>query len=251
MKLQLIRSATLRITYGNHCFLIDPYFAEKFSRPSFAGKSNNPLVDLPFSPTEIISGVEMVLVSHLHSDHFDPAAQEILSKEIPLLCQSEDESDIRKIGFRYVCPINEKYDWNGIHVHRIPGKHGTGVVLEEMGIVSGFLLEANEEPSIYWTGDTILCDEVREVIIRKKPKVVITHSCGAEWGSHVKIVMDEIQTIEVCKMAPQSIVIATHMEAVDHATVSRNSLREYARRNGIKDEQLIIPTDGETVSFAL
>ena len=102
MKLQLIRSATIRITYDNHCFLIDPYFAEKFSRPTYAGKSNNPLIDLPFSTAEIMAGVEMVLVSHLHSDHFDPAAQEFISKEIPILCQSEDESKIKQMGFRYI-----------------------------------------------------------------------------------------------------------------------------------------------------
>ncbi len=251
MKLQLIRSATLRITYGNHCFLIDPYLGEKFSGPSYAGKSNSPLVDLPFSINEIISGVDMVLVSHLHSDHFDPAAQAFLPEEMPLLCQSEDELKVKNMGFKCVYPIKEKYDWNGICIQRIPGKHGTGEVLKEMGIASGFLFEANGEPSIYWIGDTILCDEVRDVIARKKPKIIITHSCGAEWGNHVKIVMDEIQTIEVCKMAPRSIVIATHMDAVDHATVLRNSLREYARRNGIKDEQLIIPNDGETVSFTL
>ena len=251
MKLQLIRSATLRITYGNHCFLIDPYFAEKFSRPTYAGKSNNPLVDLPFSTTEIMTGVEMVLVSHLHSDHFDPAAQEFISKEIPILCQSEDETKIKQMGFKYVYPINEKYEWNGIQIHRIPGKHGTGDVLQDMGITSGFIFEANQEPIIYWAGDTILYDEVSEVIIKRKPNIIITHSCGAEWGDHVKILMDEIQTIEVCKMNPQSIVIATHMEAVDHATVSRDTLREYARNNGIKDEQLIIPTDGESLNFKL
>jgi L-ascorbate metabolism protein UlaG (beta-lactamase superfamily) len=36
MQLQLIRSATLRIEYAGHTFVIDPYLAAKHSRPSFA-----------------------------------------------------------------------------------------------------------------------------------------------------------------------------------------------------------------------
>lgn len=249
MKLQVIRSATIRLTYLGHLILIDPYFAEKYSRPSFAGKSKNPLVDLPLSISEIMSGVEMVLVSHLHSDHFDKAAQDIIAKSIPIACQAEDEAGIRKMGFENVYSITEKFNWEGIQINRILGKHGDGDVLKEMGIASGFLFEASTEPDIFWCGDTVLCEKVRKVLLEKKPGIVITHSCGAVWGDNVKIVMDEIQTIEICKMLPDSIVIAAHMDSVDHATVSREQLRNYAKQNGIRDDQLIIPSDGEVILF--
>jgi len=56
MKLTLIRSATLKLEYGGICFLIDPAFADKLTGPSFAGKSKNPLVDLPMRKEEIIAG---------------------------------------------------------------------------------------------------------------------------------------------------------------------------------------------------
>ena len=49
-------------------------------------------------------------------------------------------------------------------------------------------------------------------------------------------------------MLPGSIIIATHMDTVDHATVSRESLQECAE-NGIADEQLLIPDDGEILTF--
>jgi len=74
MKIQFVRSATLRMEYAGRRFVIDPYLAAKHSRPSFTGKSPNPLVDLPRSPRSVIAGIEMVLVSHLHSDHFGPWA---------------------------------------------------------------------------------------------------------------------------------------------------------------------------------
>lgn len=249
MKLQLIRSATLKMTYSGHCFITDPYFAEKFSRPSYCGKSKNPLVNLPMHSSEIMAGVEMVLISHLHSDHFDSVAEAVIPKDMLLLCQPEDEADFRTKGFRNVVPIEKSYNWNGIRINRIPGEHGAGEVLEEMGPSSGFLFEADAEPSIYWCGDTILCDAVKKVISEIEPEVIVTHSCGAEWGDHVKIVMDEIQTVTLCKLAPSSIIVTTHMDSVDHATVTRDYLRKYAEKNGISGTQLLIPRDGEIISL--
>lgn len=235
MKLRLIRNATARFNFGNCTFLFDPYLADKFSRPSYAGLSKNPLVDLPFPVSEILAGIDTVIVSHRHSDHFDPAAQSVIPKEIPLICQAEDELEFRKLGFENVHPVSRTLRWQGMTIRRVTGRHGSGAVLDEMGIASGFFFEAPDEPAVYWTGDTILCDEVTETLVEKHPKVVITHSCGAVWGDGVKILMDDEQTIRVCKLLPHSIVIAIHMEAVDHATVSRKMLREACqeqRRSG-------------------
>ncbi len=87
MKIQLIRNATLRMTYAGHTFAIDPYLSPKHSLPSYAGNSPNPLVELPISPQAVIEGIEMVVVSHLHTDHFDQLAQEFLPKDTLILCQ--------------------------------------------------------------------------------------------------------------------------------------------------------------------
>jgi len=46
-----------------------------------------------------------------------------------------------------------------------------------------------------------------------------------------------------------SIVIATHMEALDHATISRAELRAAAVAAGIPATRLLIPADGEVLSF--
>ena len=249
MQIQLIRSATLRVDYAQHKFVIDPYLAAKHSRPSFTGASPNPLVDLPCSPLEVIAGIEMALVSHLHSDHFDPAAQNLLPKDITILCQPEDKPEIESKGFRDVIPVTDTVNWKGITITRTPGQHGTGQVLQEMGNASGFVFQAESEPTIYWAGDTIWCEAVAHVISRTRPDVIIAHSCGAMWGNHVLIVMDAAQTVTVCRAAPNSTVIATHMEALDHATVTRQALREYAEAQGVGPEKLLIPLDGEKLVF--
>ena len=61
--------------------------------------------------------------------------------------------------------------------------------------------------------------------------------------------MDAQQTIKVCRAAPQSRVIAVHMEIFDFDTVSRKDLRNRAEEEGIEEKKLLIPVDGETLVF--
>lgn len=249
MQIQLIRSATLRFEYARRCFVIDPYLAPKHSRPSFSGKSPNPLVDLPCSPQEVIAGIEMALISHLHSDHFDPAAEELLPKANPIVCQPEDKHRLEDKGFRRVIPVSETITWQGITITRTPCQHGNGEVLKQMGQTSGFIFQAEHEPTVYWAGDTVWNETVADIINRSQPKIIITHSCGAVWGDNVLILMDAAQTVAVCRAAPDSVVIATHMDVLDHATVSREALRLYAEAHDIGPERLLIPADGEKMVF--
>ncbi|WP_411905689.1 MBL fold metallo-hydrolase [Rhizobium mayense] len=67
--------------------MIDPYFAPRHSLPSFTGRSPNPMTELPRSIDDILQGVELVIVSHLHTDHFDAVAKERVPKTLPILCQ--------------------------------------------------------------------------------------------------------------------------------------------------------------------
>jgi L-ascorbate metabolism protein UlaG (beta-lactamase superfamily) len=249
MQIQLIRSATLRIDYAQQKILVDPYLAAKHTMPSYTGVSPNPLVELPLSPQKIIAGIDMAVISHLHSDHFDPAAQRLLPAELTVICQPGDDAELESKGFRNVIPVVDSLSWKGIRITRATGQHGTGRVLQEMGNVSGFVFEAENEPTVYWAGDTIWCEAVADVIEQIQPDVIITHSCGAVWGDNVLIVMDAAQTVAVCRAAQNSVVIATHMDSVDHATVSRYELRAYADANGIQSKQLLIPADGEKLAF--
>jgi L-ascorbate metabolism protein UlaG (beta-lactamase superfamily) len=126
MRIQLIRNATLRLTYHGATILIDPYFAPRHTLPSYADKSKNPMVDLPMSLDAIMSGIDMILVSHLHTDHFDSVAKEALPKEILLFCQPGNEQVIRGAGFQDVQPIEDSVVWRGITITRTEGQHGEG-----------------------------------------------------------------------------------------------------------------------------
>lgn len=239
----------MRLTYGGHQILTDPFLSEAHELESFGGISRNPTVPLPISLAAVIAGTDLVIVSHLHSDHFDAAAQEALSANVPIFCQPGDAERILEVGIRTVRVVEDELDWKNIKIKRTIGVHGSGVWAERMGVVSGFLFRASGEPSIYWAGDTIWYQAVAEVIATHKPDVIITHSSGARFKDSDPIVMDAEQTLEVCRAAPDSIVVAIHMEALDHGTVTRLALHETAKAADIPDAQLRIPADGESLEF--
>jgi L-ascorbate metabolism protein UlaG (beta-lactamase superfamily) len=248
MKLKLIRNATLKLAFAGRVILIDPFFAPKGTRPSLAGRAPNPLVDLPATPEEILNGVELVIVSHLHGDHFDPVAQSLVPKSLPVICQPGDEDKIRSYGFSNVTPLVDAIDWQGVTVRRHEGSHGLGPVVKKMGSVMGFTITGKDEPAVYWAGDTVLYPPVENVVRETKPDIVIVHPCGALWEGDL-ITMDAAETVALCRMAPDAIVVATHMDALDHATVSRDDLRRHALAQGIVVEQLLIPKDGEELEL--
>ena len=250
MKIQLIRNATMKMTYKGRVILTDPMLSPKGTIRPFAGIARNPTVELPLPLEEILKGVETVIISHSHPDHFDEFAEEALPKTIPVFCQPGDEKKMAAKGFRSVIPIEPSHTWEGITITRTEGKHGKGKILERMGIVSGFVFQADEEPTVYWVGDSVWCNTVEKNIQGFKPDIIITHSGGATIPGFEPIIMDVEQTLKVLNASSgDAVVVAIHMEALDHCGISREELRQMADSKSITPSRLMIPNDGETISF--
>ncbi len=52
---------------------------------TFNSHLRSPMVELPMPVSEIIKGVDAVIVTHTHEDHWDEAAQKALPKDLPIL----------------------------------------------------------------------------------------------------------------------------------------------------------------------
>lgn len=168
---------------------------------------------------------------------------------MPLLCRDQD-ADSLKTDFNQVRPVNDHLVYNGIEFYCVPARHGTSEgVLGDMGTTCGYVLRAENEPTLYWAGDTVLYEKVNETISKWRPDIIVTHSGGAVWNQDELIVMDAKQTVAVCRQAPNSQIVAIHMEAFDHCTITRTEMRRVAREAGIEDDRLLIPADGEELIF--
>lgn len=247
MHLQLMRNATMKLTYAGHTLLTDPMLSPKGTFDGFAGIARNPTVELPFPVEEILAEVEVVLVSHTHPDHIDPVAIAAIPAEMPIFCQPGDEAMLAEHGLRSVKAVEKDLSWEGLTFTRTGGAHGRGEILKHMGAVSGFILQAEDEPTVYWVGDSIWCDTVQAAIDTHRPDIVITHSGGATLPGYDPIIMDAEQTLAAAQAAPEAIVVAIHMEALDHCPVGRQDLRRQADEAGIPPSRLMIPEDGEII----
>lgn len=81
------------------------------------------------------------------------------------------------------------------------------------------------------------------------PDVIITHSGGATAGG-TTILMDVADTLAVAELAPEAVVVAVHLEAVAHAPVRRAELRAAGAAAGIDADRLVIPDDGERLTYS-
>lgn len=254
MKLTLLRHATLLLEYAGLRLLVDPMLSPAGAMDPVANAGNDlriPLVDLPLSPEELVelrASLDGVLVTHTHRDHWDAAAQQLLDRNTPLLCQPEDETKLKQAGFSQVVPVMEGIEWRGIHFHRTSGEHGTGEIGRRMAPVSGFVLQADGEPTLYIAGDTVWCPAVAQALFELSPDVVVVNAGEARFLQGDPITMSAADVAQVCGAAPGARVVAVHFETVNHCRLSRAALREFLAREGLA-AQVMIPADGETLEF--
>ncbi|MEZ0471766.1 MBL fold metallo-hydrolase [Luteimonas salinilitoris] len=245
--LHLIRNATLKLRFGGCTLLVDPYLVAQHEGKTYGGRLRSPLAPLPMPVADILNDVDAVFVSHLHSDHFDEAAKRLLPRELPVLCAAPIADGIRASGFAHVTVIDGGLHWSGTALELTGGRHGPDEVLAEMGAVHGFIATCPDAPTLYWVGDSIWCPEVRAAIGRHRPNYIVVHACGAAWKGVGPLVMDAHHVEALLRHAPWATVVATHMDCVDHATVSRVQLAQHFRSLPALRRRLRIPADGETL----
>ena len=244
--LRLLRHATLALEYAGTTLLVDPMLGEAGSMPPIPNTPNdrrNPLVDLPDADLTH----DALLVTHLHRDHLDDAAKERLAGEVPTLCQPEDADELAEAGFADVRPVDESVAFEGIRVTRTPARHGHGDLAERMAPVSGFVLEAAGEPTVYHAGDTVWYEGVAETLEAFDPDVVVVNAGAAQFTEGRPITMTTEGVLEVCAHTDAT-VVADHMDAINHCLRTREALGT-ARADAGAEDRVAVPADGERVAL--
>ena len=237
MELTLVRSATVIVEIAGKRILVDPMLDDAGARRPIENTANpvpNPTVPLPFAAADAVRSLDAVIVTHRHRDHLDARAEELLPRDVPVLCQPEDEEALRDLGLD-ARAVEESTELDGITITRTPARHGTGRIAELLAPVSGFVLD-----DLYLVGDTVWYEGVEQTIARHRPRVAVVNAGGAEFLEGGLIIMGADDVREVA--ARVAIVVAVHLEALNHCFLSRAELR--AALPGA-----LVPEDGETLEL--
>ena len=220
MRVQLVRHATLLLDSSVGRILVDPMLRPAETTPPIENTPNprrNPLVEMPMSREEVLDRVDLVIVTHLHGDHFD----DLVPHDLPILTQPESAGELRARGH-----TNVVTEHPAIPMTR--GHHGTGEIGAAMGAVSGWVVDG-----VYIAGDTILCDEVHDARERHRPRATIVNAGGARFneGDPITMTADEARQLD-------GTVVVVHLEAINHCLEPRSAY-DFA----------VVPSDGEVLDL--
>ncbi|MBI5615593.1 MAG: MBL fold metallo-hydrolase [Gammaproteobacteria bacterium] len=252
MKIRQIRNATLLIEYAGKRFLIDPWFAAKGAIPGFEGTPNshlrNPTAELPVAIEELVE-VDAVILTHVHPDHWDEVAAKALRKNVPFFVQhSGDRAVVRAAGFTDVRVLTGNPEFGGVKLIKTPGQHGSDALLQAaydlLGEVCGVVFKHPAEKTLYLAGDTVFNDYVAGNLITFAPDVAVLNCCDAQVTGFGSIIMNKDHVREVYRALPHAMLVASHMEAVNHATLTRAELRRFLDEMRMTD-RVLVPDDGE------
>jgi L-ascorbate metabolism protein UlaG (beta-lactamase superfamily) len=238
VRVTLVRHATLLIELKDRRILVEPMLDPVGARPSVEGSPSprpNPLVPLPMPPEEVVAGLDAVVVTHLHQDHFDETGARLLPRDVPVFCQPEDAESLRARGLD-ARPVDRELVWEGLRIARTGGRHGSDeATVRDLAPVSGFVLDG-----LYIAGDTVWCSEVEEALERHRPRVAVVNGSGARFVRGGPLVMTAAQVREVVERVPTVVVV--HLEAIDHCLEARAEVRAEV-------PEALVPEDGETLEL--
>lgn len=252
MNIKQIRNATIVVQYAGKRFLIDPVLADKGTYPPFPNSlrqdQGNPTVSLPASVDELLN-VDAVIATHLHLDHFDPVAKEILPKDIKMFVQDEkDFKELKDAGFKNIEILTENTHFQDVKLTKTKGQHGSGEILKVAGNVCGVIFNHTAEKTLYVAGDTIWYEGVKDMIDAHAPEIIVLNAGANKFLDSNLLIMGKDDLYEVYKAAPNAKIIASHMEAVNHWTLSREELKNFINEKEIT-KNVLIPEDGESYTF--
>lgn len=257
---QHIRNATAKIHIADSTFLVDPYLADKAAYPGFEGtvhsEKRNPMVDLPVPKEELLKGVDAIIVTHTHPDHWDEVAQKYIPKNLPIFVQNAgDASIIRSQGFKDVRVVGKNTSFQQVKLSKVAGQHGTDAMyalpqLAEMaGDAMGVVLQAEGEKTMYLMGDTIWTYQIDYALKTYQPKIIVMNTGYAQLtGFDGSIIMGTQDVAKAYEMMPKAKIITVHMDAVNHCVVSSDDMRDFVNRHHLNN-RVAVPKGGDILRF--
>lgn len=215
-----VGTATVILRYAGFTILTDPNFLHQGDHVHLghgitAKRQTNPAIDI-----EDLPPIDLVVLSHMHGDHFDQLAAEKLDKNLAIVTTHHATKSLREKGFHAPYPLNA---WESMTVRKgesqlkitsTPGRHGPAVLAAALPPVMGSLLEFQQAGTtrfcLYITGDTLVIEQLKEIPKRfPNIDVALLHLGGTRIFG-ILVTMDAKQGVEALQIIAPKLAIPIH-----------------------------------------
>lgn len=184
-------------------FLTDPWFGpcnhlEKILAPRLAGPSITP---------DEITGIDAMLVSHNHIDHFDLKAIELARRTGCMVIGSiRVARRAEKCGLKNVKSLSEgdMFIFNGISLHAIHAEHPLA------SDAIGFVVQGSR--SVYFSGDTRLSQKTINGLMPFSLDVALVQAACAYYPLFGKDGMDLRDATHFARLAAPKFTVPLHLD---------------------------------------
>lgn len=254
---QWIGGPTYVLKLGSFKILTDPMLCPK-SDTAFVIKKHpttgvhNAFIKRYTAPATFdTSNIDILLISHLHADHFDKEAKETLSKNLTTVAPTANKETLLKWGFYNATSLkwNDtlifKKDFETLKIIAVKALHAKDEYLNtELGHVNGYIIEYYDGKNIfriYWTGDTVWFDEMEDYQKFGKINVLIPNmgAVGAD-GNIGRRGLDATDCMKIIKCLSPTLIIPVHHSTFSHYVEPISILQELSTKTKYKKRVKII-----------
>jgi L-ascorbate metabolism protein UlaG (beta-lactamase superfamily) len=257
---QFIGTATVLIRYQGFTILTDPNFLHKGDHVHLGYGITSERLTNPALTLEQLPPIDLVVLSHLHEDHFDKLVQEKLDKNIPIITTKAAANKLKDMGFQRTFGLST---WDRIDVEKgearlritaAPGRHGKAGMQALLPSVMGSVLDFGPNTAaptyrMYVSGDTLIYDDLK-AIPQRFPGVdlALLHLGGTRILGVFKVTMDGKDGVTLMQIVQPKKAIPIHYDDYD---VFKSPLSDFARevKAAGLDQQVVYLAHGGTYTF--
>ncbi len=259
-----VGNATLVLRVGGLTILTDPSFLHAGEHVHvgygvFAKRLLDPALQFAQLPP-----LDAILLSHLHADHWDRAAERAIDRRTSILTTPQAASVLKKRGFERTVPLKT---WttkrlaglNGasVDITAVPARHGPPLLSRLLPETHGHLLDTTLPDGrtlrVYISGDTLVFKGIH-AIAKRYPRidVAFVHLGGTRIPHRkfgILVTLDANGGIDMLRILAPRMLVPIHN---DDWSLFSSSLRDFLNAidaDGSRDRIRVI-SHGETLDLA-
>jgi L-ascorbate metabolism protein UlaG (beta-lactamase superfamily) len=227
-----IGGPTALIEIGGWRLLTDPTFDPAGGSYRFGWGTGSRKLAGPAVAAADLGPIDAVLLSHdQHQDNLDRAGRELLPSAGTVITTVPGARRLDGNARGLAAWEGTRLEADGlpsIDVTATPCRHGPPLSRPIVGEVVGFALdwEGRKGGALWISGDTVLCDGLREVADRLEVDTALIHLGGVSFpiSGPVHYTMTAAQAVELCGLLQPRVTIPIHYEGWKHFREGRDAI---------------------------